>query len=340
METSLETPMIPAPTIDPRLQNLSYSGLQTLHACPRLFQLSRLNATTDSSDTAEESLTFLYGHTVGTGIQDIFLGLSEERVLFNAFLGWHLDLFAENIKQKKSFWTAMLAIQQFYRVAKSGAFKDYELVYHNEKPAIEFSFRVNLGDGFRLRGFVDVILRHRISGEVVVLEIKTSSAVNVNPATYKNSSQALGYSVVLDVLFPSLSSYKVIYYIWLTKSLTFERFDFTKSYIQRALWIREILLEKEKIQMYEAAGVYPMHGESCFNWYRECKFLNLCTMSTARLVRPFTDLTPPEVAAVMEDDGRYMVELTVEQLIDNQLAKATHVTLEQVTQTIDGDIIL
>ena len=328
-------------SIDPRIKNLSYSGFQNLHACPRRFQLDKLNAAVEKSESQSESLTFLYGHIVGEGIQDIFLGLSEPQVIFNAFLHWKLDLFDANDKQNKSFWTALTAIQQFYRIAKTGAFKDYELVYYNEIPAIEFAFRVDLGDGFYLRGFVDVILRHIPTKKIVVLEIKTSSAVNLNPATYKNSSQALGYSVVLDKLFPLLSSYEVIYFVWLTKKLTYERFDFTKSYVQRALWIREILLEKEKILLYENAGVYPMHGESCFDFYRECQYLNICTMSTSRLIKPLDALTLEDLEKLKEDDGRYMIELTVQDLIDVQLKKS-EVHIPEVIEYINTtkDIIL
>lgn len=61
--------------IDPRIRNLSYSSLLTLHSCPREFQLYKLGADSegliieeDETDS-DQSITFAYGHAVGNGVQ-------------------------------------------------------------------------------------------------------------------------------------------------------------------------------------------------------------------------------------------------------------------------------
>ena len=190
---------------------------------------------------------------------------------------------------------------------------DYELVHIDGIPACELSFCVNFPDGFRLRGFVDAVLKHKISGEVVVLECKTTGSATVNPATYKNSSQAIGYSIVLDHIFPELSSYKVIYLIYQTSSKEYVTFPFTKTFLQRALWIRELLLDIEIIKMYEEAEVYPMRGENCFDFFRECSFYQTCTLSTEYQTKP---CTPEE-----EDKTLYQITLSFEDLLDTQLRK-------------------
>ena len=161
-----------------------------------------------------------------------------------------------------------------------GYLDGYNLVRYQDKPATELSFVIHLPDGFKYRGFVDAVLQHEISGAVMVLEVKTTNATAVNPAQYKNSAQAIGYSIVLDALFPDLRAYEVLYLVYQTKSESYQQLPFEKSYHSRALWIRELLLDIELIKMYEQASIYPMHGESCYSFFRECEYLNLCTLST------------------------------------------------------------
>jgi hypothetical protein len=274
--------------MDPRLKQLSYSSLLTLHSCPRKFQLYKLNATEAAApgEDISQSLTFAYGHAVGKGIQDVLEYKPEDQWLWEMFLAWDVDLLADNPKQNKSFWGAVLAVQQFEHMRSQGYLDGYELVQYQDKPAVELSFVIHLPDGFKYRGFVDVVLQHTETGKVLVLEVKTTSMYAVNPAMYKNSAQALGYSIVLDAIYPELSSYEVLYLVYQSKGQKFQQLSFEKSYYSRALWIRELLLDIETIKMYEDTSIYPMHGESCFSFFRECEFYNVCTLSTENLITP------------------------------------------------------
>ncbi len=232
---------------------------------------------------------------------------------------WEPDLLDRNDKQVKSFWGALAAVQRFAHMIKHGFLDGYEIVSIAGKPAAELSFIINFPDGFTYKGFVDVVLQHKVTGEVMVLEVKTTSANYVSAATYKNSAQAIGYSIVLDVPFPHLSSYKVKYLIYKTKAAEFEAMDFEKDYLARALWIREILLDIEMLKLYEAAEIYPMHGESCNSFFRDCEYLGLCTLSTARL----TDALTPEAVATIEANNAadFQINLSLKDLIDAQLKK-------------------
>lgn len=300
-------------TIDYRVRQLSYSSLLTLHSCPRKFQLQKLRTVHRTAESLKSTITFSYGHVVGEGIALALEGRSESQIIFQMFLSWHSpSIFDEDEKANKSLWSAIIAIRRFL-VLRDSLLKDYELVHYQDKPATELSFAISFPDGFRLRGFVDAVLRHRITGEVLVLECKTTGFKAVNPATYKNSAQAIGYSVVLDHLYPDLSSYKVLYLVYSTTAGEYLPIPFTKSYLQRALWIRELLLDIETIKMYEAAEIYPMRGESCFSWNRECEYINTCTLSTANLTKPCTQ--------EMEDKTEYQVQISLQDLLESQLGK-------------------
>jgi len=299
---------------DYRIRQLSYSSINTLHSCPRKFQLYKLRTTYREEERAKQTITFAFGHVVGEALQlALTEGVSEEKIVFQMFLSWHTDLFAVDEKGKKSFWDAIIALRRFLSLRASGFLDDYELVYYQGKPACELSFCINFPDGFRYRGYVDAVLSHRITGAVLVLECKTTGSATINPATYKNSAQAIGYSIVLDSLFPELSSYDVLYLVYKTKDQEYVTFPFTKTYLQRALWIRELMLDIEMIKMYEAAGVYPMHGESCFDFYHECEYINSCTMSTEYLTKPATEKDLDMV--------EYQVQLSLADLLNTQLEK-------------------
>lgn len=231
------------------------------------------------------------------------------------FTSWPCELFASIEKDNKSFWSAIVSIKRFLSLYEAGLLKEYELVWFRGKPACELSFAISFPDGFRLRGFVDAVLRHKLTGEVIVLECKTTNATTLNPATYKNSAQAIGYSIVLDAIFHELSSYKVLYLVNQSKTLEWTAIPFTKTYLQRALWIRELLLDIETIKMYEEAEVYPMHGESCYSFFRECEYLATCTLSTEYLTKPCT--------AEEEDTHEYQITLSLEDLLETQLRKTT-----------------
>lgn len=300
--------------IDYRIRQLSYSSMLSLHSCPRKFQLYRLRTTHRAEESIKSTITFAYGHILGEAIQAALENKTESEIIWGMFKGWHTDLFNEDPKLNKSFFGAVIAIKKFLALREAGFLKEYELVYYNGKPACELSFAVNFPDGFRLRGFVDAVLRHKTTGKVIVLECKTTGSATVNPATYKNSAQAIGYSIVLDAIFPELSAYEVLYLIYNTKSGDYLPIPFQKTYLQRALWIRELLLDIETIKLYEDAEVYPMHGESCYSFFRECEYLNTCQLSTQYLTKP---CTPDQ-----EDKTDYQITLTLDDLINTQIAKA------------------
>ena len=304
--------------MDIRLRALSYSSLLTLHSCPKKYQLSRLNARAEENDMST-IVTFAFGHTVGLGIQEYITHHDVDRTYWQCFLNWECDLLDENQKQKKSFWLAMGAVERFISFASNGFMQEWELATYNGRPATELSFIVHLPNGFTYKGFVDAVLTNTVTGEVMVLEVKTSSANIINSAQYKNSAQAIGYSIVLDALFPELSSYQVQYLIYKTKDMDYEVMAFEKSYLDRALWIRTLLLDVDMIQMYEDSGIYPMRGQSCNEFYRECNYFGICSLPVESLTEPLSD----EDHQVIQDriDNEFEITLSLADLIQAQLKK-------------------
>lgn len=318
--TKISIVQLDAGEIDPRLKLLSHSSRNLLHTCPRKYQLYRLSSTQAEAEEVkarEGGVTFAYGTAVGVGVASTLESKTEDQIYLDTFLSWDVDLLDETPRQKKSFWLAMFAVQKFISLRESGFLEEYELVYYQGKPAVELSFQITLPNGFKYRGFVDAVLRHKTTGEIMVLECKTSSG-NANPAMYKNSGQALGYAVVLDILFPELSSYTVLYLVYETKNYEYKELPFEKSLLQRALWLQELLIDTEIITLYDSYDTYPTQGQSCFNFFRDCEYLGLCNLSTKNLTKPLTTKVLEDIEA---DAKRYDFTVDFHQLIESQIAK-------------------
>ena len=318
---------LPQGETDPRIKLLSHSSRGTLNKCPRKFQLYRLSSLETEGDPIadlNQEITFNYGSAVGVGIQGILMHTPMDRVYIEMLLEWKVDFLDRNHKHKKSFWEAFLAVQQFKKLADGGYLEEYELLYFQaeeggeSKPAVELSFRINLPGGYSYRGYIDGVLRHKISGAVVVLEDKTTSFRQVNPSQFKNSGQALGYSVVLDRLFPHLASYTVLYLVYSSTSREYTELPFDKSAQQKAQWLTELLMDTKKIDMYEDFQLYPMNGDFCYDFFRDCEYLGLCTMSTPHLTKPLTEQIVEDIAKREEN---YDFTFEFSELIESQIDK-------------------
>ena len=315
---------IPEDGIDPRLKLLSHSSRETLSRCPRRFQLYRLSSLSKESDEddvehAYAQLTLDFGKFVGEGIQELLQGTSLDTILFSMFIRWNIDIELRDDKRSKSLWDAVQAVETFAALLNSGYLNDYEIVEYNGKSAVELSFRIRLPDGFYYRGFIDVVLRNKLTGAIVVLEDKTTYYSEVNNAQYKNSGQALGYSIFLDHIYPGISSYSVLYLVYSTSRREYIELPFEKSANQRARWLTELIEDTKMIQLYESFEVYPMRGHECYSFYKECQYLGLCTMSTEHITKK---LTVADYKKLMEaEDKAYDFDIDFYDLIDTQISR-------------------
>ena len=287
---------------------LSYSRLSTLHSCPRLFELEHVLGLSKRTN----SVTFAYGHVVGAGIQAYFQEHSFERAVAICASFWDMADFWEEgtpreLRAKKNFWTAIEAVQKFYTLMENPhsslarTLQGYKLAgftNHNgeQTDGVELTFHVNITDTpYVYEGHMDVVLVHEERKEYLVLEMKTTSFANVAAAQYQNSSQALSYSVVLDVIagdFNANSSYHVLYLVYSTNKQEFTTFKFPKSVLQRTNWLVSLKCDVAQIEMYRDLDMpYPTNGASCFNFFRDCNWLDRCTLmnETLEQFKPSSD---------------------------------------------------
>lgn len=304
---------------DPRLTRLSYSGLGVFHSCPRKYQLARLGAEGGSTADFMTELTFGFGHAVGYGVQQLLAGDSLDTVIFQTILNWEQMIYTENNAQHKSLFHAIRALTIFADMQEFGYMQDYEVVELDGKPAIELSWKLEMADGYTIRGAIDLVLINKYTKEIIILELKTSSATHINHLTYKNSEQAVGYNVVMQAIATALGlsnivNYTVEYLVYYTRMQRYENFSYPKTQVQQVLWIKDRLWDIEVINNLVKAegsyGMFPTRSSGCVSWGRPCPFMDTCHLDTSHLIQPLRES--------MLEDSRFMspdYSITLEELL-------------------------
>lgn len=311
----------PDSSIHFNIRNLSYSGLLTLHSCPRKFELNRLLPKPNDPDYDEDAAGHLdFGTVVGNGIQELLIHGDMNKAIFKAFLDWKDNLESERgEKSQKTFWHALQAIQKFTEII-NGPLSQYELASYQGKPSIELGFSVDCGEGFRYRGKLDALLIHRTKREFLPLECKTTGWNYLDEAMYGNSSQGIGYGIVIDrVAHESsmeISGYDIFYPVYMTKKAEWVPFRFPKSNTARALWLQSTLLDVKHLQEYAELGYFPTRGEACFSYGRQCRHYGQCQLSNDVLIGDMSNI-PVRYDRV----GEYPLEFSMAELIEAQVEK-------------------
>lgn len=311
----------PATTIHANLKQLSNSSTVVLHKCPRRFELDKLLPRADTGDYHTA-----FGHLVGTGIQERLVTGDRTKAAFKMFTSWQEELEPEDqraTKDKKTFWHGLIALDKFEQLCNQ-QFSNFEIAYLNDagaakRPAIELGFSIDCGEGFFYRGFIDAVMICRRTGNIVVIECKTTKFSQVHEAQYKHSGQALGYSLIIDAIIARLelqakSSYQVYYPVYKSSAVAWDCIPFTKTSKKRATWIKDILLDIQYIKERAADEYFPMRGESCYDFFRPCPHFDVCEFGNSTLIG--SGGSPERV----EETSKYDFHFSLAEIIDAQLA--------------------
>jgi len=291
-----------------------------LASCPRKYQLTKYNVSLQIDDDENSKVTLAFGTVVGLGVQLVFQDKPRHYIIMQMFLAWppDLGLMTVSTKHKKSFFLAVVAVDKMIAMRSAGLLSDYELLTWQGKPATELSFHVDLGDGFSERGFLDMVLKHKETGSVLCVEIKTdSSKYKVHEAKYGNSPQSLGYSIVLDQISPGTSSYDVLYIVYFSELLEYELHRFTKSPLAKAEWLQNAIMATQIVKLYDSAGTFPKHGQNCLAWNKPCRYYGVCNLSDSILLNTITEAEVAQI--VKENKEKYQIQLHINDVITGQL---------------------
>lgn len=278
-----------AAEIDPRLKKLSHSSLDTWRRCPRAHQLNKLT-NLRGGDTVHTA----YGKMFGVGLQTLFeTGGNIELAMGRAFLEWTLPFNTDDTK-KKTAWDGLFGLFLFYRDHFKGLMSDYEVfILPNGKPAAELGFEIDLGNGWRYVGFVDLVVRHKRTGMLTVFEVKTTTAVTGIYEMFANSFQGTGYGIVLDAIDRMLglngANFEVVYLVLRSQKSEhpLEVIPFKKPFTDRLQWLTQVATEVAVMELHQSVSdTWPLNGSQCWSFGRACEHFGACKKSTAHQVRP------------------------------------------------------
>lgn len=314
----------------------SYSYDQILHLCARRFEIMQ-NWPADVKRTiskeedvqavatlteGEGNVDFAFGHCVHAGVQRLFLDSNLDAAIWEAFRAWDIHLL--NTHKSKSFWTAIDAIHKAQVLVQNIKDEGWEVFTVKGKPSIELNFLIHLVKGHKYQGHIDIILRHKQTGEYKVFEIKTTVFVNVDEAMYANSAQPLGYSVIMDTIAPNQVNYEVTYLIWseAKSGRQWHVMPFMKSRTAKAEWIRDVMSDVDIVEKYKAEGYFPKRGEACYAFFRRCPYFGTCNLPLKALIPGYGQGEKEKDTGKEEYRGQgeeYDFVFTLEALITNQL---------------------
>jgi hypothetical protein len=264
---------------------LSHSALDTFLTCERLFQLDRL---LEGSPDKQDYPATVFGKAFGEGVSTYLLTQDSELSLYKAYLAYYPVL--EDDKRTEEILLNLLMVS-FPKL--DDLLQDWEVAFFQNTPAVELSFRLNnlgsdqSGHNIYFVGYVDVVLKNRWTGRYAILENKTTGLGlhDVDPL-YKNSGQALGYSIVLDkIVGENISEYDVIYLIGQLQSKTSGGFApvihtkvYPKTLQNRLNWFISLAMDVSRLEQMLELSVFPLRGASCLQYMRPCKHFGTCSM--------------------------------------------------------------
>lgn len=263
----------------------SHSTSELWNACERKFACSKLQQNQpiqiDDVVTLEGNIDFAFGRAIESGVQSALLGNPREKIFFDMFLAWDIKLMQQHPKNyAKTFTDAVIAIDKFMYI-KTQLMQGWEIAMFKGRPAIELAMLLDMENGFYYVGHADIILFHPIFKLYRVMEIKTNGMKNIDEALYKNSGQALGYSIFVDQIASSeelAATFEVQYLVFGSGLDQWTNYEFTKSRSNRADWINSILIDLQRIDTSRKLNYFPKRGNQCFNWGRRCQYYDSCDL--------------------------------------------------------------
>lgn len=285
---------------------LSYSKLQVLHSCPRLFQITQLN----NHRRQIKNIIFAYGHAVGAGVQALVAGKSLQRAVLEALSQYDAPDLWEVHKSGRSIDSVITAITKFHQADLLNGWIVPQFRNHKGDvvSGIEFFYQINVDAETTYQGHIDAILYNPEENIFLVLELKTTG--RYKEETYKNSQQTLGYSLIVDWIVDHSSGLleirdaafakannKVLYLVFDIAQELWQPLPLLQTSLAKADFLQGLLLDCGYIKSQIEADYFVKNGDSCSKFNRPCELYNLCDQRSLTKVK-----------AAPSDDGQYVQE--------------------------------
>lgn len=283
------------PKIHPILVSHSINNLADY--CMRKFELFSLYGNRPKRESG-------YAADVGTALHDgvqAFLiadadGHDDYTARFRGYMAFLAAfpyvLEAEQKQSNRSFNNAVLLLEMLFN---SPIWQDYELVRvdghgwavevpfiirHTTVPGVIHSDAHNKDFMFVTQGKIDMIMRHRVTGKIITLDLKTTVLRDdMWEGEYKFSGQQIGYShVVHAMLGIQPEEFEVAYIVasFGTEIPSVELLQMEKPEELIADYWRTQLDRLYRVKGYIEQDWFPRRNGGCVSWAHTCNAIDVC----------------------------------------------------------------
>lgn len=273
-----------APTFPFKKIRLSHSSLELLNQCEQKFEIERFFV---GSKAEEDNPDFIFGKAYGAGFQEYILTQDMDKAIWKVFL-----MFTPWVeKESKQFWKIIHGLVR--NQDKIDKFlQEYELVYFKGAPALELGIKVLIDDIFYYVGFIDLVVKNKLTGKYAVLECKSTASylTDIEPM-YRHSGQGIGYSIGLDsIVGEALTDYDIIYPVLqypsrLGSEPTMHFLRFEKNLLDRLQWFMTLQIDVDRIKTMFLLNHFPKRVSSCISYNKVCPHYGSCHLLSIRQYR-------------------------------------------------------
>ncbi len=301
---------------------LSTSSRDLFLECERKYQLVEL---LEGNERESHSAIFSFGHGWGDGVVEYLITGDLDAAVYRAWLSYWPHL--EDITSLRLEEWCVQGLRQAQH--KLDSIREvWEVAEFNGKPARELGFHIDINERFYWQSAMDAVLRHKRDSYLGVFECKhTFSYLDDITPMYKNSGQALGYSIVLDQIAQQpLASFPLHYFIgqWIRGELpkvTIHHYQWRKTLLDRLNWFLTLGVDVQRLQQLLDMGLFPMRGHSCLKYNKPCQFFGTCNLRSNDVWKTDEYFLKTKNAHIQEVEANIQFRFKLDDIVANHIQR-------------------
>lgn len=288
---------------------VSYSSLNTFAFCPRKFEFNKLYGQDKSRGIDDDSLPAALGRAFHHAYQEYITTKDYDRAAFTLLRHYPWEM-ADAIGDSKRTWD--VAMSTFEEACTKFEGWDYEIMsfLSNEGeviPCVELPFELRFLNtalpgykGIAFTGYIDLIMRHKTSGLIKPLDIKTHQNYQQDrTGEYMHNTQQIPYGVVVEhILGEKVEEFEVSYldcFLSLPEP-RIQEYTYVKTQQHIQEWLTAKVLQFRQLKTMAELEMFSRAESGCVSWYRTCKYLQICISRDKQNIQNWFD--------EIEDDPR------------------------------------
>ena len=266
---------------------VSYSSLNTASSCLRKFEFNKLYPR--KSRDSEEQFAADVGKALHAAVQHWMIHGDPDAALWELMTHFPYIWEYHQTRDDRNLEACVATLDE---IIDSVDMTEWELVSIRLEsgevvPAVEVPFEIRLNgltlsDGRPIvyTGWIDAIMRHKGTGMIRTLDIKTHrSTLRDATGKYKYDTQQIPYGIVVEHLQGnSIDEFEVLYldcYIDLIEPRV-TLYPFLKIHEDLQEWMMDTLLDLRRIQEAHSMDYFSRARGGCMAWNKPCYFLEVC----------------------------------------------------------------